>query len=159
MKTASLNQTHEQIMTVITETLAWVAKQPKFKIKPDPKPKPIDEAYQANNLMYIRFDGKIIKKPGGKKNIDGRRPAYSQLTKQPKYDKYAGRYYSLLMGREYQPGKYLMLLDIDNKTEGETLNGLKFMEMLNLDQYQAPKQSTPSGGFHFLFYVDEAKKT
>ena len=91
MKTASLNQTHEQIMTLATETLAWVAKQPKFKIKA----KTIDETYQANNLMYIRFGGKIIKKPGGKKKIDGRRPAYSQLTKQKKYDKYAGRYYSL----------------------------------------------------------------
>jgi hypothetical protein len=143
-------------MTLATETLAWVAEQPKFKLKPQPTT--IDEAYQANNLMYIRFDGKIIKKPGGKKKIDGRRPPYSQLTEQKKYGKYAGRYYSLLMGREYQPGKYLMLLDIDNKTEGETLNGLQFMKLLNLDQYQAPKQSPPSGGFHYLFYVDEAQK-
>ena len=127
-----MEQTYEQFMTFATETLAWVAKQPKFKITPkvylDPKvvaqndevflleleylaqaeawakkqpkfkvkpqPKNIDETYQANNLMHIRFDGKIIKKPGGKRKIDGRRPAYSQLTEQPKYNKYSGRYYS-----------------------------------------------------------------
>ena len=156
MTPTSPNQTYESFLTLATETLAWVAKQPKFKLKPQPIS--IDEAYQANNLMYIRFDGKIIKKPGGKKKIDGRRPAYSQLTEQKKYGKHAGRYYSLLMGREYQPGRYVMLLDIDNKTEGESLNGLQFMKLLNLDQYQAPKQSTPSGGFHYLFYVDEAQK-
>ena len=80
MTPTSPNQTYESFLTLATETLAWVAKQPKFKVKPQPTT--IDEAYQANNLMYIRFDGKIIKKPGGKKKIDGHRPPYSQLTEQ-----------------------------------------------------------------------------
>ena len=48
----------------------------------------IEQTYVQNNLLYIRFDGKIIKKPGGKKKIDGRRPAFSQITEQPKYNKY-----------------------------------------------------------------------
>jgi hypothetical protein len=118
----------------------------------------IEQTYVQNNLLYIRFDGKIIKKPGGKKKIDGRRPAFSQITEQPKYNKYSGRYYSLLTGREYQPGRFLMLLDIDNKEEPGTRNGIEFMNLLNLDQYKAPKQQTPSGGFHYLFYADEAQK-
>ena len=85
--TQTMEQAYESFTTFATEILAWVAQQHKFKLKPDlkPQPKNIDEAYQANNLMYIRFDGKILKKPGGKKKIDGRRPAYSQLTEQPKY--------------------------------------------------------------------------
>ncbi|NCV04064.1 MAG: hypothetical protein EBV46_06420, partial [Burkholderiaceae bacterium] len=36
--------------------------------------------------------------------------------------------------------------------------GDNFMKLLKLDQYGAPKQSTPSGGFHYLFYVDEAQQ-
>ena len=88
MPSTNRTPTYESFMTLATETLAWVAEQPKFKLKPEPTT--IDEAYQANNLMYIRFDGKIIKKPGGKKKIDGRRPPYSQLTEQKKYGKHAG---------------------------------------------------------------------
>ena len=37
-------------------------------------------------------------------------------------------------------------------------NGLKLMDLLDLDQYNGPKQATPSGGYHFLFYVDEEQK-
>ena len=118
----------------------------------------IEQTYAQNNLLYIRFDGRIMKKPGGKKKIDGRRPAFSQIAEQPKYNKHSGRYYSLLTGREYQPGRFLMLLDIDNKEEPGTRNGIEFMNLLNLDQYKAPKQQTPSGGFHYLFYADEAQK-
>ena len=27
-----------------------------------------------------------------------------------------------------------------------------------MDQYDAPKQKTPSGGFHYIFYVDAQQK-
>ena len=50
------------------------------------------------------------------------------------------------MGREIQPGKFVVLLDFDNKVEGETRNGLELAGKLNLDRYKAPKQKTPSGG-------------
>ena len=60
------------------------------------------------------------------------------------------------MGREYRPGKHLMLLDIDDKDEEGTENGLEFQRLLDLDRFGAPKQRTPSGGLHYLFHVDEA---
>ena len=62
------------------------------------------------------------------------------------------------MGREYQPGKWAVLLDFDNKADDASKSGLDLMKMLNMDQYKAPKQTTPSGGFHYIFFVDEAQK-
>ena len=59
------------------------------------------------------------------------------------------------MGREWQPGKFLTLLDIDNKEEAGTVNGLEFARIMDLDRFGAPKQRTPSGGSHYLFWVDE----
>ena len=32
------------------------------------------------------------------------------------------------------------------------------MAKLLMDKYNAPKQTTPSGGFHYIFYVDEKQK-
>ena len=71
--------------------------------------------------------------------------------KQIEYKADAGSYYSLLMGREYKPSRFVMLLDFDNKVEGETRSGVDLAEKLNMDQYNAPKQTTPSGGLHYLF--------
>ena len=48
------------------------------------------------------------------------------------------------MGREYQPHKYAILLDFDNKVEGDTHSGLDLVDKLDMDQYDAPKQHTPS---------------
>ena len=58
------------------------------------------------------------------------------------------------MGREYKPGRFAVLLDFDNKEEGNAKNGLLLAEKLKLDQYKAPKQKTPSGGLHYIFWVD-----
>ena len=60
---------------------------------------------------------------------------------------------SLLIGREFKPGKYAVLLDIDNKVEGEVMTGLALAKLFNLDQYEAPKQTTPSGGLHYIFFM------
>ena len=62
------------------------------------------------------------------------------------------------MGREYQPGKFAVLLDFDNKAEANSKSGLELMAKLLMDKYNAPKQTTPSGGFHYIFYVDEKQK-
>ena len=32
-------------------------------------------------------------------------------------------FYSLLMGREFKPDQYAILLDFENKVEGDTKNG------------------------------------
>ena len=109
-----------------------------------------------HGLMYIRYDAPIERKENGKCKIGGTRPPYRQITRQPKHKPDGKPYYSLLMGREYKPGRFLMLLDIDNKDEEGTTNGLEFQRLLDLDRFGAPKQRTPSGGFHYLFHVDAA---
>ena len=62
------------------------------------------------------------------------------------------------MGREYRPGRFVLLLDFDSKADESSKNGLDLIKKLNMDQYQAPTQKTPSGGYHYLFYADEQQK-
>ena len=59
------------------------------------------------------------------------------------------------MGREIKPGQFAILLDFDNKEDGEVNNGMELVAKLNIDQYKAPTQKTPSGGLHYIFWVDE----
>jgi len=106
--------------------------------------------YEQEGLIYIRYDAPIVEKGNGQKKIGGTRPAFSKLTEQPKYERGSGKFYSLLMGREYEPGRFVILLDFDNKAEGESQNGMDLVEKLNMDQYSAPKQTTPSGGLTLL---------
>ena len=115
----------------------------------------VSRVYQEAGLIYIRYHADIEAKSNGQKKIGGSRPCFSKIEKQIKYGTGDGRYYSLLMGREFQPGKFVVLLDFDNKAEGETRNGMELAETLNLDRFDAPKQKTPSGGLHYLFWVDE----
>ena len=114
----------------------------------------LSQLYKESNLMYIRYNATIEDKPNGQKKIGGTRPAYSKIEEQVDYKAGAGKYYSLLMGREIKKDQYVMLLDFDNKAETNSKNGLELVQLLNLDQYKAPKQATPSGGLHYLFYVD-----
>ena len=58
------------------------------------------------------------------------------------------------MGREFKPDQYAILLDFDNKVEGDTKSGLDLVDELNMDPYDAPKQHTPASGLHYRFYVD-----
>ena len=116
------------------------------------------QIYGDAGLLYIRYDARIEAKPGGQKKIAGARPAFSKIQKQPKYEPGDGKYYSLLMGREFKPGRWSILLDFDNKADEYSRNGLELAEKLNLDQYDGPKQLTPSGGLHYIFYVDGVQK-
>ena len=50
------------------------------------------------------------------------------------------------MGREFKPGRWSILLDFDNKDDETSHSGFELVEKLNMDQYDAPKQKTPSGG-------------
>ena len=74
--------------------------------------------------MYIRYDGKIEDRANGQKKIAGNRPAYSKMNEQVEYKVGSGKFYSLLMGREFKPDQYAILLDFDNKVEGDTHSGL-----------------------------------
>ena len=116
------------------------------------------EIYGNAGLIYIRYDAKIESKPGGQKKIGGSRPAFSKIQKQISYGPDSGSYYSLLMGREFKPGRWSILLDFDNKSDESSRNGLELAQKLNLDQHKGPKQLTPSGGLHYIFYVDAQQR-
>ena len=58
------------------------------------------------------------------------------------------------MGRESKPDQYAILLDFNNNVEGDTKSGLDLVDEVNMDQYDAPKQHTPSSGLHYIFNVD-----
>ena len=72
------------------------------------------------------------------------------MEKQVEYISGSGRFYSLLMGREFKPNQYAILLDLDNKIKVDTKSGFELVNDLTLDQYFAPKQHTPSGGLHYI---------
>ena len=118
----------------------------------------LTQIYGEAGLTYIRFDGVIETKPNGQKKIGGSRPKFSKIEKQIKYKKGDGTHYSLLMGREFKEGRWVVLLDFDNKEDENSKSGLDLAEKLNLDSYEAPKQFTPSGGLHYLFYADADQK-
>ena len=131
-----------------------IIKTPKTTNKPKTD---ITKIYKQNNLIYIQYDAFIKNKENGQRKIEGKPyPAYSQIMKQQEDNEY--KYYSLLMNREFQPGKYTILVDLDNKNDDEAENGLKLIDMLDLDKYNAPKQQTPSKGMHYLFYVNEEQR-
>ena len=112
------------------------------------------EIYGEAGLIYIRYNAEIEVKENGQKKIKDTRPPFSKIQKQIEYKAGAGKFYSLLMGREIKPGRFVILLDFDNKVEGESRSGLDLAKKLKMDNYNAPKQTTPSKGLHYLFYVD-----
>ena len=114
--------------------------------------------YGDAGLIYIRYHAQIETKPNGHKKISGARPAFSKIKEQIDYSSKSGDYYSLLMGREFKPGRWSILLDFDNKDNETSQSGLVLAKKLNMDQYDAPKQKTPSGGLHYIFYVDAQQK-
>ena len=111
--------------------------------------------YGDAGLIYLRAPAKIETKTNGQKKIKGNPfPKHIGITNQPKYGPNAGDYYTLKMGTEFKPGRWAILLDFDNKPDGDVKNGMTLVKKLNMDQYEAPKQLTPSKGCHYIFYVD-----
>ena len=74
------------------------------------KPSPA-QIYGDAGLIYIRYHAQIEAKPNGQNNIGGSRPAFSKITKHIDYAHGSGDYYSLLMGREFKPGRWSISLD------------------------------------------------
>ena len=106
----------------------------------------ISQIYEESGMMYIRYDGKIEQREN--------RPAFNKTQEQVAYKHRSGKCFSLLMGREFKPDQYTILIDFDNKVEGYAKSGLDIVDELKMDRYFAPKQHTPSGGLHYIFYVD-----
>ena len=118
------------------------------------------QLYGAAGLIRIRARSKVETKPDGKtKKIKANPfPNHAQIKEQPKYNKGSGDYHALLMGREFRPGRFVLLLDFDNKEEEGSENGMKLLEKLKMDSRGAPCQKTPSKGKHYLFYATAAQK-
>ena len=62
------------------------------------------------------------------------------------------------MGREFKPGPWSILLDFDNKADEASHSGLDLAKKLNMDQYNAPNQKTPSKGLHCIYNADAQHK-
>ena len=100
-------------------------------------------------LIYIRAPSKVeTKADGNTKKIKANFYPKDRnlITEQTKYNKGSGDYYSLLMGREFLPGRFVLLLDFDKKDEVGFENGMKLLDKLKMDSRNAPCQKTPSGG-------------
>ncbi|MFM7983431.1 MAG: hypothetical protein ACKPKO_29315 [Candidatus Fonsibacter sp.] len=80
--------------------------------------------YGDAGLVYIRYHAQIETKPNGHNNIGGSRPQFSKITRQIDYKRGSGKYYSLLMGREFKPGRWSILLDFDKKADDAFQSGL-----------------------------------
>ena len=98
------------------------------------------QLYAEAGLIYIRAPSKVETKGKEQKKI--RANPYPKdrnlITEQPKYNKGSGDYYSLLMGREFRPGRFVLLLDFDNKEEEGSENGMSFFETLKMESRGAP---------------------
>ena len=57
-------------------------------------------------------------------------------------------------GARIQAGSVCYLVDFGNNVESNAKNGFNFFDELDMDQYGAPKQHTPSSGLHYIFNVD-----
>ena len=117
------------------------------------------QLYAEAGLIYIRAPSKIETRANGQKKIKANPfPIHAQIKEQPTYNKESGNYYALLMGREFLPGRFVLLLYFDNKEEEGSENGMKLLDKLKMDSRSAPCQKTPSGGKHYLFYATAAQK-
>ena len=124
-----------------------------------PPPTTSAQLYAEAGLIYIRAPSKVETRANGQQKIKANPfPNHAQIKEQPKYNKGSGDYHALLMGREFRPGRFVLLLDFDNKEEEGSENGMKLLDKLQMDSRGAPCQKTPSGGKHYLFYANAVQK-
>ncbi len=102
--------------------------------------------YEQEVSIYIRYNAPIEEKASGQKKIGGgSRPAFSKITQQIQHEMGAGKYDSLLMGREFQPGRFVILFDFDNKVECASKHGLNLVEIEH-GPIQRPQTNNTFGG-------------
>ena len=85
-------------------------------IQTEPRRMTTSQIYKESGIMYIRYDGEIETQSNGQQKIGGSRPAFNNMEKQVEYRR--GRIYSLLMGREFKPNQYAILLDLTTRRKG-----------------------------------------
>ena len=82
------------------------------------------EIYGEAGLIYIRAPSKVDKKKNGQQKIKANSfPNHGLISQQRNYNENNGDYYALLMGREFKPGRWVLLLDFDNKEENGSKHG------------------------------------
>ena len=111
--------------------------------------------YGQAGLTYIRFEAPVETKPNGQKKIGGSRPAFSKIVSQPTYGKGDGKYYSLLMGRETKPGRFVILLDFDNKADETSKSGLGLMNILKIDGRGGSRAEHPIGRISLFDHLQD----
>ena len=85
--------------------------------------------YGEAGLIYLRAPATIEAKENGQMKIKGSPfPKHAGITKQPKYGPNSGDYYTLKMGTEFKPGRGAILLDFDNKPDGDVKNGMTLVK-------------------------------
>ena len=101
--------------------------------------------YNGAGLIHVKALSKVETPTNGQHKMKANPfPNHALIKEQPKYGPNSGDYYALLMGREFLPGRFVLLLDFDNKDDG-AVNGMQLIEKLNVDQYGAPCQKSPLG--------------
>ena len=83
----------------------------------------INKIYNESVQMCIIYNGMIEDRANGQKEIAGNRPTYNKMIKQVEYEFCSTKFHSLLMGREFKPDQYAILLDFGNTVEGDATSG------------------------------------
>ena len=110
--------------------------------------------YGEAGLIYLRAPAKIGPNESGQIKIKGSPfPKHGGITKQPKNGPNAGDDYTLKMGTEFKPGRWAVLLDFDNKTEGDLKNGMELVKKLKNESIRSAKTTNTIKRLplHFLF--------
>ena len=79
----------------------------------------LSDVYGNAKLIYIRAPALVETRTNGQHKIKANPfPDHAATKEQPKYNPNSGNYYASLMGREFLLGRFVLLLDFDNKGEG-----------------------------------------
>jgi P4 family phage/plasmid primase-like protien len=110
--------------------------------------------YTKHNLIPFSFD--LGLKENGKKDLQNM-PPFSKITHN-NYNKFIDenkKSLALKMGIKIDTTYNVILIDIDNKNDNEIQNGLhKWMEIIKNKTINTLTQTTPSGGKHYIFKID-----
>jgi hypothetical protein len=86
---------------------------------------------------------------------------YNLFTKRETYYDRTKRGVGVRTGTEYEKGRYLILIDVDNKETEEVRNGMELWKRLEERDgtiNETPHEETPTKGRHYYYYVDEEQK-
>lgn len=110
---------------------------------------------------FIVFTLKLMYDHANKKKRIYPPKGYNEFTRHETYYDEGSYGIAIRTGKEYNKGRYLILIDIDNKEEGIVENGMRLWERWEGEDKmigETVKERTPSGGYHYYYYVDEEQR-